>query len=76
MELIYANVVGHDFDESLREHRAIISAFRSGSADAIDDAIRRNWFNSAARLSHGSGAGYLHGLGDYHVTDRKAYPGR
>jgi DNA-binding GntR family transcriptional regulator len=71
-ELIYANVVGHDFDESLREHRTIISAFRSGSADAIDDAIRRNWFNSAARLAGGPGSASMHGLGDYRVAERKA----
>ena len=58
--------------ESIREHRAIISAFRSVSADAIEAAIRLNWLNSTARMSQGSGPRSLHGLGDYRMAGRKA----
>lgn len=64
-ELIYAGAVGADFSESLREHRAIVSAFRSGTADAIERAIRLNWSNSAKRLLDGSRAAAIPGLGDY-----------
>jgi DNA-binding GntR family transcriptional regulator len=62
-ELLYASAVGQDFSESLAEHRAIISAVRSGTADAVERAIRRNWSNSARRLSSGLGA--VTALGDY-----------
>jgi DNA-binding GntR family transcriptional regulator len=68
-ELLYANLVGHDFDESLREHRAIITAFRTGTLEVIEQAIRLNWFNSAKRLSRGSASRSFHALGDYRTAD-------
>jgi DNA-binding GntR family transcriptional regulator len=64
-ELIYAHAVGRDFGDSLREHRAIIAALRSGDADAAEQAIRLNWSNSARRLSGGAASTALHALGDY-----------
>jgi DNA-binding GntR family transcriptional regulator len=68
-ELLYANLVGHDFNESLSEHRAIIEAFRTGTPEAIEQTIRLNWFNSAKRLSRGSVSEGFHALGDYRAAD-------
>jgi DNA-binding GntR family transcriptional regulator len=64
-EVIYAAAVGDDFSESLREHRAIVSAIRSGTADEVERAIRLNWSNSAKRLMMGSRAAALPAMGDY-----------
>jgi DNA-binding GntR family transcriptional regulator len=61
-EMIYATVIGADFSASLREHRAIVAAVRSGGADRIEAAIRRNWSNSAKRLVRGSSTAPI---GDY-----------
>lgn len=69
-ELLYASVVGHDFSESLSEHRAIIATFRSGTADAVEAAIRRNWSNSAKRLIAGSAPAGIRDLGDYRSRTR------
>ena len=64
-ELLYATTVGRDFSESLREHRAIIRAIRSGTSDAVERAIRLNWSKSAKRLARGGAWGELHALGNY-----------
>lgn len=72
-ELIYANVIGHDFEESVREHRAIVSAFRSGTAGAVEHAIRGNWFKSADRLFRAPGARALRALGDYRAQDAPSF---
>jgi DNA-binding GntR family transcriptional regulator len=64
-ELLYATAVGPDFSESLREHRAIIQAIRSGSHDAVERAIRLNWSKSAERLARAAAGGTLRALGDY-----------
>ena len=63
-ELLYADAVGADFSSSLREHRAIIAAIRTGTVDQVEHAIRRNWSNSAARLSAGL-TSVLPSIGDY-----------
>lgn len=68
-ELFYATAVGQDFSESLREHRAIISAFRSGTAADVERAIRVNWANSAERLSGGLRAAALNALGDFRAAE-------
>jgi DNA-binding GntR family transcriptional regulator len=52
-ELLYSTAVGADFSASVREHRLIISAVRSGTADRLERAVRLNWSNSARRLSAG-----------------------
>jgi DNA-binding GntR family transcriptional regulator len=65
-ELLYARAAGPDFGPSLREHRAIVTAVRSGSANRIERAVRVNWSNSAARLSAGVvAAAGLGALGAY-----------
>jgi DNA-binding GntR family transcriptional regulator len=64
-EVIYATAVGTDFTASLREHRRIIAAIRTGTPAQVERAIRRNWSNSAARLSSGVTAVPLASLGDY-----------
>src|SRR6185436_16554872 len=64
-ELFYAHAVGHDFRASVREHRAITAAVRTGRAEAVERAIRRNWSRSADRLLTGSPPGALAALGDY-----------
>ncbi len=68
-ELLYATAVGKDFSASLREHRSIISALRSGSADRVEAAIRLNWANSAARLSAGLASAAVGALGSYRNED-------
>jgi len=69
-ELIYASVIGDDFAESVREHRAIVSAVRSGTPDSVEHAIRLNWFNSAERWLRAAGARGFRGLGDYRSVQR------
>jgi DNA-binding GntR family transcriptional regulator len=61
-EMIYAHAVGTDFSASLREHRAIIAAVRSGTADELETAVRLNWSNSVKRLLKGS---TIEAIGDY-----------
>lgn len=68
-ELLYATAVGKDFSASLREHRSIISALRSGNADHVERAIRLNWTNSAARLSAGLASAAVGALGSYRDGD-------
>ena len=63
-ELVYATAVGRDFGASLREHRGIIAALRSGAAAAAERAIRHNWTRSAERLAGGAARGSLASLGD------------
>ena len=59
-ELLYATAVGPDFTASVREHRGIVSAVRSGTADNVERAVRLNWSNSAVRFSAGLPASYRH----------------
>ena len=68
-ELLYAGAVGSDFSASLREHRAIIAAIRSGTADQVERAVRRNWSNSAVRLSAGLASSAVGSLGSYQSAD-------
>jgi DNA-binding GntR family transcriptional regulator len=68
-ELLYATAVGRDFSASLREHRGIISALRSGTADQVERAVRLNWSNSAARLSAGLASAAVGALGSYRSAD-------
>ena len=68
-ELLYATAVGSDFSASLREHRGIISALRSGTADQVERTIRRNWSNSAVRLSAGLASAAVGALGSYRSSD-------
>ena len=49
-EFVYAPQVGPSYEETFREHRAMIRALRDGSAGAAEAAIRANWLNGAARL--------------------------
>jgi DNA-binding GntR family transcriptional regulator len=63
-ELFYAQAVGGEFRESVREHRAIAAAVRTGTPDAVERAIRRNWSNSAARLVAGTRTA-LSAMGDF-----------
>jgi DNA-binding GntR family transcriptional regulator len=49
-EWYYAPLVGPDFGPTYQEHAAIIQAVRSGTADAVERAVRANWFLGAARL--------------------------
>lgn len=69
-ELLYATAVGTDFGPSLREHRAIIAAVRSGSAGEVERAVRLNWSNSAARLAAGVAATPIAALGSYRQAGR------
>jgi DNA-binding GntR family transcriptional regulator len=64
-ELLYAGAVGRNFSASLREHRRIISAIRTGTADQVERAVRLNWHNSAARLSAGLASAGVGVLGSY-----------
>jgi len=68
-ELLYATAVGRDFSESLREHQAIISAFRSGTAGNVENAIRINWSNSARRLSQGLRSAAWTAVGDFRAAE-------
>jgi DNA-binding GntR family transcriptional regulator len=49
-EWFYAPLVGPDFEPTHVEHGAIIRAIQLGDADAIENAVRANWINSAGRL--------------------------
>jgi len=64
-ELLYATAVGTDFSASVREHRSIIAAIRHGTPGQVERAVRRNWSNSAVRLSAGLNAAPLGSLGSY-----------
>lgn len=64
-ELLYATAVGPDFTASVREHRGIISAVRSGTADDVERAVRLNWSNSAVRFSAGLAGSPVGALGSY-----------
>ena len=64
-ELLYATAVGTDFSASLREHRAIIAAIRNGTSAEVERAVRRNWSNSADRLSVVLTSASIGSLGSY-----------
>jgi len=68
-ELLYATAVGSDFSSSLGEHRRIISAMKSGTADQVERAVRLNWSNSAARLSAVLASAAVGALGSYRSSD-------
>ncbi len=48
-ERVYASAVVHAFDETSREHAAIVDAIRAGDADGAERAVQRHWRASAAR---------------------------
>ena len=50
-EWFYAPLIGPDFTATHAEHRAIISALKTGSAQRLGRAVRANWENGAARLA-------------------------
>lgn len=62
-EFIYAPLVGPNYEESFAEHRAIVRAFKDGSPRAVEDSVRANWANGAARLARA--VRRLQPLGDY-----------
>jgi DNA-binding GntR family transcriptional regulator len=64
-ELLYATAVGADFGPSLREHRRIIAAVRTGEAAQVEQAVKVNWSNSARRLSAGVAATPIGALGSF-----------
>jgi DNA-binding GntR family transcriptional regulator len=47
---MYAGMVGPDYSDTFKEHRAIVRAIRSGSAGRAEQAVRANWLNGARRL--------------------------
>lgn len=49
-EWVYAPLIAPDFTATFAEHRAIGRAVRSGTADAIEKAVRANWLNGGARI--------------------------
>ena len=48
-ERVYTSAVVHGLEDSLREHEAIIEAFRAADGDAAELAVARNWRGSADR---------------------------
>lgn len=48
-ERVYTSAVLHAFEETLREHEAVVEALRSGDGDAAEAAVARNWRGSADR---------------------------
>jgi DNA-binding GntR family transcriptional regulator len=50
-EWFFAPLTGPDFSATYEEHDAIVRAVRSGSATALERAVRANWFNGAERLA-------------------------
>jgi DNA-binding GntR family transcriptional regulator len=50
-EFIYAPLVGPNYEESFAEHRAIVRAFKDGHPTAVENSVRANWVNGAARLA-------------------------
>jgi DNA-binding GntR family transcriptional regulator len=50
-EWAYAPLVVPGFEPTYAEHAAITHAVRAGGADAIERAVRANWFNGGTRLA-------------------------
>lgn len=50
-EWFFAPLTGPDFSATFVEHDAIVAAVRSGTATALERAVRANWFNGGARLA-------------------------
>ncbi len=48
---LYASAILDKLGQSVREHRLIISAIRTGNADAAEAGSQANWQNGADRLS-------------------------
>jgi DNA-binding GntR family transcriptional regulator len=48
-ERVYTSAVLSAFDESAREHAAIVDATRAGDPDGVERAVARNWRGSAER---------------------------
>jgi DNA-binding GntR family transcriptional regulator len=51
LEWAYAPLIMPEFAPTHREHAAIIRAVASGTADAIERAVRANWINGGERLA-------------------------
>jgi len=58
-ERMYTSVLIGEFSSSMREHEAIIEAFRSGDPDRAEAAVVSNWRNGAERY-----LGVVRTLGD------------
>ena len=56
-EWYYAPLIGPDFRATYAEHDAIIRAVRAGDPDAVERAVRSNWWNGARRLAATIGEG-------------------
>ena len=50
-EWFFAPLTGPDFSATYTEHDAIVRAVRTGTAVAVERAVRANWFNGAERLA-------------------------
>jgi len=50
-EWFFAPLTGPDFSATYEEHDTIVRTVRSGSANALERAVRANWFNGAERLA-------------------------
>ena len=50
-EWFFAPLTGPDFSATYVEHDAIVRAVRTGGANAIERAVRANWFSGAERLA-------------------------
>ncbi|MEO8335705.1 MAG: GntR family transcriptional regulator [bacterium] len=50
-EWFFAPLTGPDFSATYEEHDAIVRTVRSGTANALERAVRANWFNGAERLA-------------------------
>ena len=50
-EWFFAPLTGPDFSATYTEHDAIVRAVRAGSANALERAVRANWFNGGERLA-------------------------
>jgi len=51
-ERVYTSAVVSAFDESAREHAAVVDAIRDGSPDGAERAVALNWRGSADRYGH------------------------
>lgn len=54
-EWVYGRLLAPDFSPTFAEHLAIRQAVRSGTADAIERAVRANWINGGVRIARAIG---------------------
>ena len=48
---LYASSILHDLQLSVAEHQTVIDGVRAGDADALEQALQRNWTHGWQRLS-------------------------